>query len=111
VQNFWKDPKQGDVCPGKPWAERWVENKARCNAKNGIAPTPAPTGSAPAPAGSEATGNPDEDELLKAMMGGGAASAAPSGSASAAPSGSAAPAASGSAAPGGEDDLLKDMLK
>ncbi|MGZ3419603.1 MAG: TRAP transporter large permease [Polyangiales bacterium] len=116
VQNFWKDPRQGEVCPGKPWAERWVENKARCNAKNGIVPTP-PGGAgsaAPAPSGSAPSGGIDEDELMKAMLGGGAASAAPSGSASAAPSGSASgapPAASGSAAPGGEDDLLKDMLK
>lgn len=103
VENAWKDKFRDEVCPGKPWTERYADNKARCNAKQGIAPTPAPTGSTPAPAGSEAPGGIDEDELLKTMLGG-------SGSASAAPSGSAAPAPSGSAPPG-EDDLLKDMLK
>jgi len=105
VEDAWKDKRRGEVCPGKPWTERWTENKARCNAKMGIVPAPAPTDTAPAPAGSEAPPGIDEDELLKAMVGG---------SASVAPSGSAppAPAPSGSAAPGGDDDpLLKEMLK
>ena len=100
VQNAWKDKFREEACTGKPWTERWTENKARCNAKNGI--VPAPAGSGPAPAGSEAPSGPDEDELLKSMLGSGSASAAPSGSAPPAPSGS---------APSGEDDLLKDMLK
>lgn len=105
VQNVWKDKFKDEACAGKPWPERWVDNKARCNAKQGIAPTPAPTtGEAPAPAGSEAPGGVDEDELLKAMVGAGSASVAPSASAPPAPSASAPPA-------GEEDPLLKDMLK
>lgn len=115
VQNFWKDKFKDEVC-GKKWTEQWTENKARCNAKNGVAPAPVGSG-APAPSGSaEPSGGIDEDELLKAMLGGaGSASAAASGSAPPAGSDSAAPPASaapsGSAATGSEDDLLKDMLK
>lgn len=101
VQNVWKDKFRDEACAGKPWTERWTENRTRCNAKNGVAPAPSANG--PAPAGSDAPTGVDEDELLKSMLGG-------SGSASAAPSGSAAPAPSGSAGPA-EDDLLKDMLK
>jgi C4-dicarboxylate transporter DctM subunit len=101
VQDFWKDKFKGEVCGGKPWTERWAENKARCNAKMGIVPTPAAS-EAP-PSGEPPSGGVDEDELLKAMVGGGA---------SAAPSGSAPPAPSASAPATGDDDpLLKEMLK
>jgi C4-dicarboxylate transporter, DctM subunit len=97
VENYWKDPNKDEVCTGKKWADLWVENKARCNAKLGIVPTP-PSDDDTQPGGDQP--GIDEDELLKQMLGeedGGAPPAQP---------GSEAP-----EAPSGEDDLLKDMLK
>lgn len=73
-----RDPTISEVCGGKPWAEQWAENKARCDAKNGVAPAPTDT-AAPAPTDTAAPA-PSE-------------SAAPAPSESAAP----APSASGSA--------------
>ncbi len=131
VQKFYKDPFLDEACAGKPWKEQWVDNKNRCNAKNGLPPVGgaaadpgaggavAPPsdgidedellkqmlgGDAPAGAGSAAA-PAGEDELLKEMLGGGADSPAPA--PSAAPSGEAPPPSHGA----GEDDLLKDMLK
>lgn len=128
IQKFYKDPFLADACAGKPWTEQWLDNKNRCNAKNGLPPVggaanpdpgaggavvPPPQGidedellkqmlggDAPAGAGSAAA-PAGEDDLLKDMMGDGAGSAAP------APSASTPPPSGG----GGEDDLLKDMLK
>jgi len=103
VKRFWKDPYVDAACAGgKPWKDRWVENRARCNAKNGVVPAPSVP---PAASGSAAPGGEEEDPLLKEMLGG-----KPAASGSAKPGASAAP--SGSAAPGeNEDQLLKDMLK
>lgn len=101
VKRFWKNDTSVDAaCAGKPWKDRWVDNRTRCNAKNGIAPAPT---AAPTPSGSAAPSGDDDDPLLKEMLGG-------------KPAGSAKPAGSGSAAPAGsadstEDQLLKDMLK
>ena len=94
IDNFWKDPNQGEVCPGKPWAERWAEDK--CHAGKTTAPVP----------GNKTADDDDDDDdgaLMKDIMGGDAGPA---------PSGS-----SGSAAPPKPDDdddddqLLKDMEK
>ncbi len=97
IEHFWKDPNEGEVCPGKPWSERWVDEQARC----GRAAPPPATG-----AGDDNGGGGEDDgvdpALLKEMGGGGSETA---------PSGSAAPAGSGSAAPSSEEDqLLKDMM-
>lgn len=112
VQHFWKDPHENEVCTGKPWREAWVDNKKRCNEKNGIAPPPPEPPPGAAPAGS-AEPSADDDPLLKEMLGGGAGSASAKPAGSAAPSGSAsaAPAPSASAGGSSDDDLLKDMLK
>ncbi len=48
-----RDPTIGEACVGKPWADQWAENKARCDAKNGVAPAPSET-AAPAPTESAA---------------------------------------------------------
>jgi tripartite ATP-independent transporter DctM subunit len=88
-----KDVTTSEVCGGKPWVEQWTENKARCDAKNGVAP--APTESA-APAPSESAAPAASDSAAPAPSG--SESAAPSASVSAAPSAgaSAAPSASAS---------------
>lgn len=82
IEDFWHDPMKDEVCPGKPWAERYEENRERCDKQNGVAP--AASASASAQPGNESEEQADED-LLNAMMNGGAASASASASASTAP--------------------------
>jgi C4-dicarboxylate transporter DctM subunit len=143
IAKAYQDAAQSKLAPREAWLLSCVQedrsNPLPCSAedkakfgedgqKNPYEEAPPPDAAAPTPSAAASADPPSsiDDELLKAMLGAGSPSAAPSGSAapadsaapggSAAPAGSAAPTGSAAAAPapdsgsGVDDDLLKAML-